>query len=565
MSYKEDTIEKILKKIPTKNKGELENYLATLLEGVGLFFGNEDQARQSYAIKVNENYWRRVEENLKKSKTPFVKTASKTGFVVGLPEDQKFKLSLLYTKKSSAGSGGSEDGSGGGKTTEVLSESFFCVYNALKTKMSSSDWSKFGDQGSPSWRNFNAFKSWVTSHGIQSNLDHQLNDQEFQKYFDKHESFLGTWHPRLINQADKFHSNVLIKANKNNLKYVRADALPKSIDPYPCFAAFSEEVKRRMKFSSKIDKDKWNPADVWIYDPSSVNDMNNSFGEKAIEKFKKMVGESKTSNVIRLSKDDEVNPVSPEIMNQINDSIHDFFKQGKLFPVSLKAPSGTNIRISKINDRDSEVDQVFSMEGIDFDHGNMDVKIRFRIEYKMKSRPPEIIRGFLKSKTSKGGFRLELEIKDAGARMGTLGTENWQFIIYQTDQSGVKKLNKLRETYSRETKNMKISGVKWFGGLSYSRFNEREMRALRPYLESLYSVLNDNAEPRGIFTKKDGNFIMNKTAAGEIGLAVKGITNTGNRTAAVKHIYKFASAQGFSFGSKTIETIFKSCFHIKVW
>lgn len=52
MSYKEDTIEKILKKIPTKNKGELKNYLATLLEGVGLFFGNEDQARQSYAIKV---------------------------------------------------------------------------------------------------------------------------------------------------------------------------------------------------------------------------------------------------------------------------------------------------------------------------------------------------------------------------------------------------------------------------------------------------------------------------------------------------------------------------------
>ena len=49
----------------------------------------------------------------------------------------------------------------------------------------------------------------------------------------------------------------------------------------------------------------------------------------------------------------------------------------------------------------------------------------------------------LKSKTDTGGFRLEMEIPRFWCRFGSLGTENYQYIIFNTDKTGVNKL--LRE------------------------------------------------------------------------------------------------------------------------
>ena len=57
------------------------------------------------------------------------------------------------------------------------------------------------------------------------------------------------------------------------------------------------------------------------------------------------------------------------------------------------------------------------------------------------------LQGRIKSKTDTGGFRLEIEAPGAGARFGSIGTENYQWIISQTDDSGIKKLNAVRKQF----------------------------------------------------------------------------------------------------------------------
>ena len=552
MAYTQNTVDKLIIKMPKRIVSK--KYLTELLKQVKLFFGNESEGTKTYDIKVNNDYWDKLLQNIRRLKIGFQQNPTKTTIKIKI--NDKFQLSF---KKSGLSSVSEKTSSVSGKVVEVLSESFFCVYNALRVKMSIQEWKKFS-QEAVTWKDMSSFKSWTSKKGIRENLSEQFKDPEFSTYFKQHKNFLSSWHPRLIAQANLFYDNYLKKAaNKNSLIYVRADALPKKIDPYACFNIFSDEVKSRMKFSSKIDKDKWNPADVWIYNPSIQAKMNSMFGSNAISNFKKQVTQSKSKNVSR-----SVNILDPKILNKINQSIYDLYEQKKLFPVSLKAPNGTNVRTSLMNYSDPKIKKSFKMNGVTFTNSNQDVKLHFEMTYSKKGQSSEKIEGYLKSKTDTGGFRLELEFRGAGARMGTLGTENWQYIIFNTDRSGVNKLDKIRKKHAFSTKDFKTSGYKWFGGLEYKKFNRSEMQNLKPYLDDLYKHLNGSIND-STFKGKDGKFIMNKTAAGEIGIAIDKITGTANKTSAVKHIFDFASSQGFGFGSKKITKIFESCFHIKVW
>ena len=77
----------------------------------------------------------------------------------------------------------------------------------------------------------------------------------------------------------------------------------------------------------------------------------------------------------------------------------------------------------------------------------MDVKLRFDVVYRNKKTKKEIKTktGYLKMKTDTGGFRLENgSYRGSGARFGSIGTENYQYIIYNTDKSGIDKLQRIR-------------------------------------------------------------------------------------------------------------------------
>ena len=132
----------------------------------------------------------------------------------------------------------------------------------------------------------------------------------------------------------------------------------------------------------------------------------------------------------------------------MNNKIYTLFKDGLLYPVSLKAPTG-QAKVVFENDTESDLKKVVKYDEIDFSDTNQDAKIRFSVDEVDKASGKisrrDYIKGLIKTKTVlSGGARLEIEAGGA-ARYGSMGTENYQYIIRQTDKTGIASLNKIRD------------------------------------------------------------------------------------------------------------------------
>ena len=85
-----------------------------------------------------------------------------------------------------------------------------------------------------------------------------------------------------------------------------------------------------------------------------------------------------------------------------------------------------------------------------YEQSNQDAKIGFSVDKvdreTGKVTEKNYIKGNIKTKTVKsGGARLEIEGGvGSGARYGSMGTENYQWIIKETDKSGINFLNSIR-------------------------------------------------------------------------------------------------------------------------
>jgi hypothetical protein len=220
------------------------------------------------------------------------------------------------------------------------------------------------------------------------------------------------------------------------------------------------------------------------------------------------------------------------------------------------------------------------------------VKIHFAVDlYDEKAKKiveKNYLQGRIKSKTDTGGFRLEIEAPGAGARFGSIGTENYQWIIANTDDSGIKKLKKIREGFEDLVEvfpDTNAGDKKWLGASNYqSEFkkNPKIIKELSPYLDNMYKLLNGS----GSFEKTDGKSILNKTIAAEIGVAIQFITNKLTRDVTVENLYDLAASQKFSagvradqlakrkniygkeaqaLGVKEAQYVFDSCFYLKIY
>ena len=93
--------------------------------------------------------------------------------------------------------------------------------------------------------------------------------------------------------------------------------------------------------------------------------------------------------------------------------------------------------------------KVVKYDEIDFSDNNQDAKIRFSVDEVDRSNGKisrrDYIKGLIKTKTVlSGGARLEIEAGGA-ARYGSMGTENYQYLVRQTDRTGIQSLNKIRD------------------------------------------------------------------------------------------------------------------------
>ena len=515
------------------------------------FYGEDKGTSSKYEVKI--------------AKQPFLKyfpkaKNDKDKQVVSLG---RFSVSFVGTGLTSRGKSTSALG---GKQVEVLSEAFFCLYVAMDIVGTLSKYNK-----EEYHKKFSKIKTKSDLQKIASQfritnyIQQELNDPEFLKYVNLSYIFLVEkgWHERLNAQVKTFQQAHNLSKSYNML---RADVLPKDMDPYEIFNEVSKNIKKEYSFSKSVDKDKWNPADVWFYT------------SKAQQKLSAIKKEKISTNA------------SSGQLNKLNTAIYELYKSKDLYPVSMKAPSGITARITNVNE-DGEIEQVLKFDKVDLTQGNLDVKLRFDIIFQKKKSKKFIkkMTGFLKSKTDTGGFRLELEFPGFGARFGTLGTGNYQFIIYNTDRSGIDSLQKLRKksnTFTSMPSKFKPGNDEktWLGASGYQQLSKSTKDGVETYLEgylqSLYKEINNKPVTIGAPKEK---YILNKTIASEIAVAINNISNKIMREVTLENIYNLAVSQGFQTGvsknqlkargesvksiggRETINTLFESCFHIKVY
>jgi len=506
-----------------------------------------------------------------------VKWDEKTNTLTAKIGTKTFTASLKYIVKDVDFGGqptkkdeGGESGTVGGKEVEVFSEAFFCYYFALKAE------DKLTNYSPQIWKtitNKQQLDAWTKKVGIYSYVETQNNDRAFTSRLHLAIPFLvvNGWHDRLIKQMDKFFS-VVKPANGKNYEAMRADEVPKDINAQDVFTILAEKVKQKYGFSRAVDKDKWNPGDVWI------------FSTQGKQKLKSLIAKARQSA-------SSPAPYTAGAVAELNKIIYDLYSSKDLFPVSLKAP-GATVHVSEENAVGSNITKTARFIKTELGPTNLDVKIHFAVDLYDEKKKQVVEKNYLvgriKSKTDTGGFRLEIEAPGAGARFGSIGTENYQWIIYNTDNSGIKKLESIRDGFKnlKEVLPKKGSGDKeWLGASGIQSFvkkNPKDVSDLVPYLDKMYKLVNGS----GKFERNDPKDIMNKTIASEIAVAIEFITNKLTRDVTVENLYDLAASQRFSagvradqlakrrgiyskeaksLGPKEAMYVFESCFYLKVY
>ena len=430
------------------------------------------------------------------------------------------------------------------KDVEVLSEAMFCYYFAIWKKGNNSKYDY------EEWENIKTksdLSKFTTRMGIDSMVKMVDSDPAFTSRLSKVYEFLtknkNRWAGMLQSQMDAFFGNSKIKLGGGKYYVMRADMIPSVYDPYIAYEKLSQKVKRKLGFRGTIDKDKWNPSDIWIFTDRSI-------------KFLKQFVPLFNSQVLK----------EPEycvkMMEKLNNRIYLLFKQGLLFPVSLKAPTGA-AKVVFENDKNSDLQKVVRYERVEYDQNNQDAKIKFEVDNVDKLSGKVIdkayIKGSIKTKTVKsGGARLEIEAGGA-ARYGSMGTENYQWIIKETDNSGIQSLNKIRN--STEFKDLKskywgnVSGKEWLGRGGYvKKFNKdpkQFKKEIQNYTQALYKHINGGPwDPirTEMSAKSPEEAWLNKTHAGEVAVAMNDITRKIMRDITTENLFNLAASQGFGAG-----------------
>ena len=430
------------------------------------------------------------------------------------------------------------------KDVEVLSEALFCYYFAI--------WKK-GKQKQYDPEIWDTIKSssdltkWTSKLGITSIVGNVNSDPAFKSRLSKVPEFLSKnknkWANALVSQMDAFFGNSRIKIGNQQYYAMRADMIPKEYDPYKSYDEISKKVRGKLGFRGTIDKDKWNPSDVWIFTNRS---------QDFLKKFVKLFNS-------QLFKNPEY---SVKMMEKLNNRIFLLFQKGLLFPVSLKAPTG-KAKVVFENDKTSDFQKVVRYEKVDFAHGNQDAKIKFAVdEVDKKSGKVEkrsYIKGSIKTKTVKsGGARLEIEAGGA-ARYGSMGTENYQWLIRKTDSTGIQSLNRIRN--NSKFKNLKrkywgrVGGGEWLGRGQYVKeFNSDPQgfaKEIEPYTQELFRHINGGpwdslAAEMNARTPQEA--WLNKTHAGEVAVAMDDITKQIMKDITTENLFNLAASQGFGAG-----------------
>jgi hypothetical protein len=319
---------------------------------------------------------------------------------------------------------------------------------------------------------------------------------------------------------------------------------PSDNNPYSAF----------LKAGTGAKTDKWNPADIWAI---------NLAGRQALKRLNRRV-QSRTK-------------VSLEYANQF---LADQFSEGNIIPISLKKPqSSPHIEIVNSNEYVTRL----SLGGtnnptVEYTMGNKDVKINFTIETVQLAkgqkastarRNPSSIQGTVVQGSQKhirlkyhvDNKKVELEYTQSGkpsraaAKMGNLGAANFQKIINETSKQGVGRLNSIQSKYD----DIDIKTTPWFNGQQLGVVKARkEGSKLEPHYLRLSEYVGDiweaisgdvpnfQADRKGGLNEAAG--LWSKARAGELGLAISGISNERIKKRVIQNLYEAAASISYVTG-----------------
>ncbi len=455
-------------------------------------------------------------------------------------------------------------GSTGAREIEVLSESLFCIYFAIWKSRKKTEYLTRSGRGWEIWKYMTTtahLRSFARVLGITSMINKVITDPAFNSKIDKVYNFLARnneeWAGQIESQMNAFFASPLTKFSGSYI-VMRADVIPRGFNPYEVYKVVSDKVKSHKDFTQKIDPDKWNPSDVWIFSPVAIQAMG-AFVRNA------------KSSVI----------AEPEYkcgyMAELNNKIYTLFKLGQLYPVSLKAP-GTRVTVVAKNAINPTFKKEVEYKGLSYTRDNIDVKLNFAVhlkkkengQWKMEQR--NYIEGRMKTKGatvggfgSGGGSRLEIEIsrpKGLGARFGGIGTNIQEVVIEKTDTSGILALDRIRHKFPDLYRKYKWGGTgNWQGREQYAkelqrvgRNNQNEfVEEIQPYTDALFKYLNNSPinwdPPHTVLGSKPGVVFISKTHAGEVGVAVDGIVRTFMKSIVLENLYNIASSTSVQTGT----------------
>ncbi len=428
----------------------------------------------------------------------------------------------------------------GGVDTETMSEvlSMYCLaYRIVKNKLLTpgNDFNIGADLNNliyPSvskrcWIPTNTF-SFKSKNDRESLVRFALKAAGGSKY---------TWLESCIAQSRIMMQKLSIKGNANIFSDKFFAKATSRFDPYVAY----------LKSGNTADPNKWNPADIWIF---------NSAGLSAMKKFNSSV------QIVQAS----VITLNEFLVKQWND--------GNIFPISLKKvnPSSPNFSLVNSNEyveRISIRDQNNPLV-IEFDdnRSNRDVKINFILET-VKLNPgmtaekaqknifgnigvvdPTYTKEIrLKFKVSTRGIDLEYQqtrgTKYSEAKGGAIGYQEYNKIISGTSQQGIKHLNTIKDNYDNTNLVLDKSVTRFTShGLNLGPAN---MSLAAKYLDEIWTTINSDPHNASYLTN-NRTYMKDKIIAGELGLSIHKITNKDVKRTVIQNLYNACASVGIGMG-----------------
>ena len=560
-----------------KRPGRLEAFCKMIKDGDAFKF-EDGNARVIAVVSVDS-----INFDSKSTSLLFdiLESSSKASIKVTTKDKKVFPLSKVSKSKEFGGqSAGSTTKVSGGAITEVLSENGFCFYMAL---LVTNQIDKFDKKSFDGVKNKSDYVKLINQLNLHDQLEDSLGDSQLDKYIPMMHSFLSQGWDDVLRTQVKTIKKKFGRIN-SSFQMARSGAIPDQYNPYSTYNNVKGAMKVRYGFGTTVGPDKWNPADLWMYNDEGIRRL------KALnDSTEKLRRQDPDSYKIGL-------------LNIVNKEVYDMYKDNVCFPLSLKK-TGSSPKITEENRLSGEVEKIVEYKGVVLGPNNVDVKFNFTIKI-YESRKLVSSKDFaIKMKTgSAGGFRLEIEGGSGSeARYGSVGPGLYQWITRNTDGSGIYKLNTIRNSLISKNQSLRdlvpVNTNEWFNGPAYLKKEKSKSGSnigLIPYLNELYEEINGIGSKFDVSNVKSQSMsasekILNKTAAAEIAIAITKITNKYAREIVLENIVDVAASQELRAGitpeqverrKRQLEgkidqdleilpieaatTVFTGCFHLKI-